>query len=82
MKTILLILLNLQLIYATTFDSTISDYDRNSNIPVYEHRVDYTTETHHLIQSDDMHFFITIGLLFLWMTYDIFINPTIKENRK
>ena len=82
MKTILLILLNLQLIYATTFDSTISGYDRNSDIPVCEHRVDYTTETHPLTQNDDPYFFITIGLLFLWMTYDIFINPAIKENKK
>lgn len=82
MKTILLILLNLQLTYEATFNDTINSYDRNRNIPVYEYRVDHTTETHPLTQNDDPYFFITIGLLFLWMTYDIFINPTIKENKK
>ena len=43
MRTILLILLNLQLIYGTTFNSTSSVYDRGSNIPTSEYRLGYTT---------------------------------------
>ena len=43
MKTILLILLNLQLIYGTTFNNTSNVYDRNYSVPASECRLGYTT---------------------------------------
>lgn len=72
------------MIHATTFNSTICDYDRDRSIPVHEYRVDYTSpyETCPSTPADDSPFFIIIGLLFLWMTYDIFIKPGIEENKK
>ncbi len=43
MKTILLILLNLQLIYGATFNSTGSVYDRGCDVPDSGYQVDSTS---------------------------------------
>ena len=43
MNTILLLLLNLQLIYGTTFNSTSSVYSRDPDVPTSGYRIGYTT---------------------------------------
>jgi len=107
MKTILLILLNLQLIYGTTFNNTSNVYDRNYSVPASECRLNSTSyifgypqntyvnhqstfgyidddseETQATVPTIGPPFFIILGLLFLWMTYDIIIQPMIKKDKK